>query len=75
MALVNPLGGGTASGITVTTSILQSWQQLQANCKVIGEEKVIEFAQYKGAVTEWIGVTGSNVKNLHKRKIDDRILW
>ena len=54
VALVNPLGGGTAPRTTVTTNVLQRWQQLQAVCEATGEAKGLKSAQYEGAATKWV---------------------
>ena len=74
-ALVNPLGGGTAPGITVTTSVLQRWQQLQAVCKVTGKEKGLKFAHYEGVATNWIGVAGGDNENVRKEKLMMEFYW
>ena len=53
-ALVNPSGGGTAPGITATTSVLQRWQQLNAVCEDTGTKMGEQSAQDKGAATAWV---------------------
>ena len=73
-ALVNPLGGGTAPGITATTSALQRWQYLQAVCEATGEEKGLQSAQYEGAATKWVRIAEDDEKAENQRTIEDGIL-
>ena len=55
-ALVNPSGGGTAPGITATTSVLQRWQQLNAVCEDTGKKPGKQSAQEEGVATAWVRV-------------------
>ena len=73
-ALVNPSGGGTASGITATTSVLQRWQQLNAVCEDTGMKMGSKSAQDEGAATAWVRVADRDEKLENNRNIDDGIL-
>ena len=72
-ALVNPSGGGTAPGITATTSVLQRWQQLNAVCKGTGTRMGCKSAQDEGAATAWVRVANDE-KSENQRTIEDGIL-
>ena len=73
-ALVNPSGGGTAPGITATTSVLQRWQQLQAVCEDTGTNMGQKSAHDQGAATAWVRVAEGTEKVEKERKVDDGIL-
>ena len=73
-ALVNPSGGGTAPGITATTSVLQRWQQLKADCEDTGMKKGCKSAQDEGAATAWVRVAEGAEKMENQRNIEDGIL-
>ena len=72
-ALVNPSGGGTAPGITATTSVLQRWQQLNAVCEDAGTNMGCKSAQNNGAATAWVRVAEAE-KSENQRNIEDGIL-
>ena len=73
-ALVNPSGGGTAPGITATTSVLQRWQQLNAVCEDTGTKMGSKSAQDEGAATAWVRVADGEQKLENNRNIEDGIL-
>ena len=73
-ALVNPSGGGTAPGITVTTSVLQRWQHLNVVCEDAGMKMGCKSAQDDGATTAWVRVAEGAEKLENQRKIEDGIL-
>ena len=73
-ALEKPSGCGTVPRNTVTTSVFERWQQLQAVFESTGEEEGLQSAQYEGAATDWAGVAGKRDEEENIQKIDNGVL-